>query len=193
MNTEKDNVLSKAPIAYEEVDKDNRIADLEKAVRELTFQLNFSVIGRINKHENSVSVIEKESRYNDIHMLSKLNRCNTNYGNEMNCNNSEQKESKMMTLNEVAKQYNFKYSKNYDTVKYSNGIIINSMDAIAGCRDVSALAYAFYFNQFKLMTPKMVDGWLVSLLGEHEPLILLNNSNGTKEVFSQTGTGTELK
>jgi hypothetical protein len=53
---------------------------------------------------------------------------------EKNCKNRELKESKMMTLNEVEKYYKLKYSKNYDTLKYSNGIIINSMNAIAGCK-----------------------------------------------------------
>lgn len=165
---------------------DKKIAELEKAVSELTFQLNIAVKGRIDKLENNITLIEKESRYDNINLFSKLNTCYTNYCNEINCKNRELKESKMMTLNEVEKHYELKYSKNYDTVKYSNGIIINSMDAIAGCRDVSSLAYAFYFSHFKLMSPQLVDGWLVSLNGENEPLVLLDNSYGTKEVFTQT-------
>lgn len=170
---------------------DKRITDLEKAVRELTFQLNNAVKGRIDELENNITLIEKESRYDNINLFSRLNMCYTNYCNEKNCKNRELKESKMMTLNEVEKYYKLKYSKNYDTLKYSNGIIINSMDAIAGCRDVSSLAYAFYFNHFKLMTPQFVDGWLVSLNSENEPLVLLDNSNGTKELFTQPGI--ELK
>lgn len=170
-----------------ETDLDKRIADLEKAVRELTFQLNIAVKGRIDELENNITLIEKESRYNNINLFSKLDKCYTNYCNEMNCKNRELKESKMMTLNEVKKHYDLIYSKNYDTIKYSNGIIMNSMDAIAGCRNVSSLAYAFYFNHFKLMSPQLVDGWFVSLNDENEPLVLLDNSNGTKEVFTQTG------
>lgn len=134
--------------------------------------------------DKRIAELEKAVR----ELTSKLDKCNTNYCNEINYKNRVVlNESKMMTLNEVKKHYNLKYSKNYDTVKYSNGIIINSMDAIAGCRELSSLAYAFYFNHFKLMSPQLVDGWLVSLKDENEPLVLLDNSNGTKKVFTQTG------
>lgn len=178
MKTYNDNDLS----------KDERIAVLEKEVRHLTFELNINVFGRIGKLENSVSVIEKENRYNDTDLLPNCFNAKSNNCNEIKYKNRELKGSTMMTLNEVKKQYNFKYSKNDDTIECSNGIRINSMDAVAGCRDVSSLAYAFYFNHFKLMTPQFIDGWLVSLLDEDQPLILRDDSKGTKEIFSQTGT-----
>lgn len=160
-----------------------KIEQVEEEVRKLQFNLNleFRVFERIEQLELTVSRIENEARYNDIHLLR---TCSNDYGSVIKYDR-EVKESTMMSSNEVNKHYALTYSKNTDTFKCSNGFIINSMDAIAGCRNVSSLAYAFYFTHYKLMKPQYADGWLVSLVDT--PLLLKDDSPGTTFDFAFTG------
>ena len=86
--------------------------------------------------------------------------------NTTNCNR--------MTLNEVIQDYTITYARNK-----------NNMDEISGCRNVSALAYAFYFTHYKLMQPQYADGWLVSLIDS--PLLLRDDSRAIPFDVSFTG------
>ena len=167
-------------------DDDNftaKIKQIEEEIRKLQFRLKFEfrVFERIEQLESAVSRIENKARYNDIHLLR---TCSNDYGSVIKYDR-QVKESTMMSSNEVNKHYAFTYSKNTDTFKCSNGFIINSMDAIAGCRNVSSLAYAFYFTHYKLMEPQYVDGWLVSLVDT--PLLLKDDTPGTTVDFAFTG------
>lgn len=158
------------------------IQKTQEELRKLQFRLNFDfrVFDRIETLENIVSKIENEVRYNNrlLQNCSNTSDSTPNY-------NREVKESTMMTLNEVVQHYAFMHSKNNDTCKCSNGAIINSMNAVAGCRNVSALAYAFYCKQYTLMKPHFIDGWLVSLT--NTPLLLKDDSRATSVDVSFTG------
>jgi hypothetical protein len=70
------------------------------------------------------------------------------------------KESLMLNEFEVEKHFLHKQFNDSDT-----------MNAIGGCRNVSSLAYAFYFTHYKLMTPKFVDGFLVNVEGNDLRLV----------------------
>ena len=158
------------------------IQKIQEEIRTLQFRLNFDfrVFDRIETLEKIVSKIENEARYNN-HLLQ---NCSNVYDSTPNYNR-EIKESTMMTLNEVVQYYAFMHSKNNDTCKCSNGAIINSMDAVAGCRNVSSLAYAFYCKHYTLMNPRFIDGWLVSLT--NTPLFLKDDSRASSIDASFTG------
>tara|TARA_B100001059_G_C17787447_1_gene558006 strand:+ start:568 stop:1296 length:729 start_codon:yes stop_codon:yes gene_type:complete len=159
-----------------------RIEKLEQDLRKLQLDLHIGFRERVENLEASIPQLEKDSRYRDIH-TSKM--CNNHYDYSLINENRRAKESKMMTSNEIDKHYAFTHSSKADTYKCSDGTFINGMDAIAGCRQVSSLAYTFFYEDYKLMEPQYVDGWLVSLTDSH--LVLKDGSISTNVGVSFEG------
>lgn len=120
---------------------------------------NNSIIEKINKIEESLNKLTSERLEKLEKSVLKIEKYLflRDYADETFDFTSQE------NLKKINKHYSFTYSRCKDKFKCTDGTFINFMDSISGCRNVSSLAYAFYYDTYPDMRPQFVDGYLISL------------------------------